>query len=174
MQKGRMDGIEAAFHRLQVIAFLQALAHVALLVAHIDPFVCRRCRLVLRWAEVRPEHAAALDKRIALQLHALAKTRVIRLRGDLYALPGDVVLPAVVGAAQPPFLIAAEPERRAAMRTELIDQSQPVLGIAQRDEALAEQLYAHRRAIGLGQLGGRLIALRDTENRLGLIDEFSW
>src|SRR5207302_11446130 len=101
---------------------------------------------------VGPQHAAALDQRVALQLHALAKPRVVGLRGNLDALAGDVVLPAVVGAAQPAFLVAPEPERYAAVRAEFIDQPEPVLRIAKSDQALAEKLHSDRRAIGLRQL----------------------
>ena len=38
------------------------------------------------------------------------------------------------------------------MRAELVDETEPVLRVAERDQALGEQLHAHGRAIGLGQL----------------------
>jgi hypothetical protein len=37
------------------------------------------------------------------------------------------------------------------MGAELVDEANLALGVAERDQALAEQLHAHRRAIGLGQ-----------------------
>src|SRR5439155_5198777 len=91
------------------------------------PFVCRLRRPLLRQPHVRPEHAAALDQWIALQLHALAELRVIQLGWDLNALAGHVVLPAVIRAAESVFLVTPEPERYAAVRAELVDQSQPIL-----------------------------------------------
>src|SRR5437660_5063884 len=119
-----------------------------------DPFVRRWRRPVVRRSQVGPEHAAALDQRVALQLHALAELRVIQLGWDLDALAGHVVLPAVIRTAQPVLLVAAEPERYAAMRAELVDESQPVLRVAERDQALAQDLHPYRWAVGLRQLFG--------------------
>ena len=104
---------------------------------HHRPFVLRQRRLALGGPHVGPQHAAALDERIALQLDALAEARVLRLRRDLDALAGDVVLPAVVRAAQPALLVAAEPERDAAMRAELVDQAEAALRVAEGDQLLA-------------------------------------
>ena len=109
-------------------------------------------RALLGRPHVGPQHAAALDQRVALQLHALAKARVVGLRGNLDALAGDVVLPAVIRAAQAAFLVAPEPQRHAAVRAEFVDQAEPFLRIAKRDQPLAENLHAYRRAIGLRQL----------------------
>jgi hypothetical protein len=39
------------------------------------------------------------------------------------------------------------------MRAELVDQAQPVLGIAKCDEPLGKKLHADRRAIRLRKLG---------------------
>src|SRR5438105_7216559 len=121
---------------------------------HHGPLVLGKRRLQLRWSHVGPEHAAALDQRVALQLHALAELRVAQLGWDLDALAGHVVLPAVIRTAQPVLLVAPEPERYAAVRAELVDESQPVLRVAERDQALAEDLHPHRRAVGLRQLFG--------------------
>src|SRR6185295_10438747 len=107
----------------------------------------------LRRAHVGPQHAAALDQRVGLELHAPAQTRVVRLGGDLDALAGHVVFPAVVGAAQAAFLVAAEPERHAAVRAELVHQAEAVAAVAERDQPFREQLDAHRSTVRLGQLG---------------------
>ena len=37
------------------------------------------------------------------------------------------------------------------MRAKLVHKADAVLGVAKGDELFAEQLHAHRRAIGLGQ-----------------------
>ena len=66
--------------------------------------------------------------------------------------PVDVELPAVIDAAQAAFLVAPEIQRDAAMRAEFLDQADAALGVAERDEVLAEQADAHRRAVGLGDL----------------------
>src|SRR5258708_4202350 len=52
--------------------------------------------------------------------------------------------------AQPVLLVAAEPQRDAAMGAELVHDADAALRIAKRDQPLAEQLYAHRRTVGLG------------------------
>jgi hypothetical protein len=70
------------------------------------------------------------------------------------ALAGDVVLPAVVRAAQATFLVATEEQRHAAMRAELVDQADAALRVAERDQLLAEDLHPHRRAVGLGHFAG--------------------
>ena len=53
------------------------------------------------------------------------------LRRQVDALPGDVVFPAVIGAAQAAFLVLAEPERDAAMRAEFVDQPDAALAVAE-------------------------------------------
>ncbi|MNC86022.1 hypothetical protein D3C83_16490 [compost metagenome] len=40
------------------------------------------------------------------------------------------------------------------MRAEFADQADATLGVAESDELLSQQLHAHGRAIGLGDLGG--------------------
>src|SRR6185312_8202005 len=85
-----------------------------------------------------------------------------RLGRHFDALPGVVVFPAVIGAAQAAFLVPPEPERYAAMRAELVHEPEPALAVAKRDQALGEELYPHRRAILLGQFareqGGNPVA----------------
>src|SRR5207253_521916 len=68
------------------------------------------------------------------------------------ALAGNVVLPAMVGATQAVLFIAAEPERHTTVRTELLQQTHAAAGVAERDEALAEQPHANGWAVGGGQL----------------------
>src|SRR5205814_10648074 len=77
---------------------------------------------------------------------------VLGLGRHLEALAGDVVLPAVVGAAEAAFLDPAEPERDAAVRAELVDEAAPALAVAEGDQALGGDLHAHRRAVVLRQL----------------------
>src|SRR5690242_21782843 len=75
----------------------------------------------------------------------------------------------MIAAAQPALLVAAEPERHAAMGAELVHQPDAALGVAKGDEALTEQLDAHRRAIRprqlLGQHGGDPIAAEELAHR---------
>ena len=60
-------------------------------------------------------------------------------------MAGHVVFPAVIGTAQPVVLIAADPERGAAMGAELVDQRIAPLRIAPGQQPLGEEFYAYRR-----------------------------
>ena len=76
----------------------------------------------------------------------LAKAAFLRLRRHLDALPGHVEFPAVIGAAQPAFFVAAEPQRGAAMRRRTRRSARAALAVAERDETLGQQLHPHRRS----------------------------
>src|SRR5262249_9357825 len=51
--------------------------------------------------------------------------------------------------------VTAEEQRGAAMRAELFEQTDAAFRVAERHQVLAEQLYADRRAVRLGQLPGK-------------------
>src|SRR5688572_13748989 len=53
------------------------------------------------------------------------------------------------------MLVAAEPQRHAAMSAELVDQAVAPLAVAERDHAFAQQLDPHRRTIVLRQFFGQ-------------------
>ncbi len=114
-----------------------------------------RLRLVFRRPHIGPQHAASLNQRIGAQLDAAAETVLLRLRRQVHALAGHVVFPAVIGAAQAAFLVAAEPQRDAAMGAEFLQQSGAAQRVAKRDEFFRQKLHAHRRAVVLGQFLGQ-------------------
>jgi hypothetical protein len=58
----------------------------------------------------------------------------------------------VIGAAEPVLLVAAEPERYAAVGAKLVDHAHAPLGVAKRQQPLGEKLDAHRRPIRLADL----------------------
>ena len=122
MQEGDVAGIDAAFHRLQPVRLLEPLRHEAVARRHHGELPLRQRRLLLGRTHVGPQHAAALDQRIGLQLDLLAVAAFRRLRRHFDALAGVVVLPAVIGAAQAVVLVAAEPQRDAAVGAELVGQ----------------------------------------------------
>src|SRR5437899_1171914 len=109
VQKGDMARIDPALHRLQPIAFLQALGDEGLIGRHRREFPFRQRRLLLRRTHIGPQHRPALHQRVGLELDLLAETALARLGGDVRALAGDVVFPAVIGAAQATLLVAAGP-----------------------------------------------------------------
>src|SRR5262249_57703033 len=65
-----------------------------------------------------------------------------------------VEFPPVVDAANALGLVAPEEEGRAAMGTVVLDEPDPAGRQTERDQVLAEEPHAHRRAVGLRQLGG--------------------
>ena len=154
VQERDVARIDAALHRLQVVALLQPLAVVAMRGRQHRPFELRQRRLQLGRPHVGPEDPAALDQRIGLQLDLLAEAALGRLRRHLDALAGVVVFPAVIGAAQPVVLVAPEPQRHAAMRAELVGQREAALGVAPRQQPLGQELDPHRRAFVLRQFLG--------------------
>ena len=112
-------------------------------------------RLLLRRSHIGPQHPAALHQRIGFELDLLAEAAFDRLRRHFDALAGMVVFPAVIGAAQPVLLVAAEPERDAAMRAEFVDQAVASLGVAEGEQPLGQELHPHRRAFVLRQVPRR-------------------
>ena len=100
MQERDVAGIDAALHGLQPVAFLQALGDEGLLGGDGGEFPFRQRRLLLGRAHIGPQHRPALHQRVGLELDLLAEAALARLGGDVDALPGHVVFPAVIGAAQ--------------------------------------------------------------------------
>src|SRR5262245_51187836 len=111
MQPGDVARIDAALHRLQPIAFLEALGDEALLGLHRREFPFRQWRLMLGRSHIGPQHAAALDQRIGAELDLARKAALLRLGGNLDALAAHIELPAMVRTADAAFLVAAEPQR---------------------------------------------------------------
>ena len=116
------------------------------------PFEIGKFRLVLGGAHIGPDQPAALDARIGLGLHARLQIVVARLARQVDAVAVDVELPAVIDAAEAALFIAAEEQRRGAVRAVLVEQADAALAVAEHDEPLAHQLHAHRRIVGLGDV----------------------
>ena len=146
-----MARIDAALHRLQPVAFLQTFRSEALFARNRAEFPHRLRRLLVRRPHIGPDHAALFDHGIGIQLDLLGIAAFRRLRRHVDALAGHVVFPAVVGAAQPAFLVAAEPQRYAAMRAEFVDEAELALAVAEGEQPLGEDLHSDRRTIVLGQ-----------------------
>src|SRR5947207_1841485 len=152
VQERNMAGIDAALDRLQVVALLPPFGGDAMRRRQMHPLEVRQRRLLRRRAHVGPDDAAELHARVGPELDALADAAVFRLGGQVHALAVHVVLPPVVRAAQPALLVAAEPERHAAMGAELVDQADAPFAVAERDQLLSQQLHANRGAVALRQL----------------------
>jgi hypothetical protein len=151
MQPRHVTGIDAALHRLQPIALLQALRHEALAGGYQRELPLRQRRRSLRRPHIGPQHAALLDEGVGFQLDAFGKAAFRRLRRHFDALPGDVELPAMIRAAQAAFLVASEPQRGAAMRAEFVDQAVTAFAVSKRNQPLGKHFHPHRRAVVLRQ-----------------------
>ncbi len=159
VQEADMGGVETAFETLQIVVVLKILRHAAMRLGRARPFVIGRRRLLVLRAHIGPDDAAALDRRIGLDADVALHRARGRLARQIDAFAGGVEFPAVINAAQAAFLVAAEEQRRAAMRAVRIDQADGAVRIAKGDEVLAEEPYAHRRAVTLGDFAreaGRL------------------
>src|SRR6266699_6845436 len=152
VQERNMAGIDAALDRLQVVALLPPLGGDAMRRGQMHPLEVRQRRLFLRRPHVGPDDSAQLHARVGLELDALAHAAFFRLRGQVHALAVHVVLPPVIRAAQPALLVAAEPQRHAAVGAELVDQGDSPLRIAEGNQLLSEQFHADGRAVALRQL----------------------
>ena len=116
------------------------------------PLKVRRSRLLVRRAHVAPEQAAQFNAGVALDVHVGTG---LRRNGDVHASAISVKFDAVVSTANAIFLIAAEVQRHAAVRTKLADQARTTFCIAKSQQFLAKNLNADLRAIWLGNLIGR-------------------
>ena len=144
----RVRGVEPAFEGLQPIAFLDDLGDVAMGLGHLRPGEFRRRRHALGRPEIGPHDAAQLDRRIGGDVDLVLELLLRGLVQLIDAAAVDVELPAVIDAAQPAFLVAAEKQRGAPVRTILVQEPDLALGVAERDEVLAQQPDPHRRASG--------------------------
>ena len=141
---GDVAGVDAAFHRLKVVAFLQPLRDKHVAVGQRAPFDLRRRRLLLLRPHIGPHDAGALDAWVSLDAHGLAR---LRRRRHIDALAVARELQPVIGATNAVLFIAAEEQRGAAMRAELVDQANLAVGVTKRQELFAEDLNPHLRSV---------------------------
>src|SRR6185312_1983616 len=79
MQNRRVRRVDAAFERLQPVAFLDDLRDMAMARGHTRELEARRWRGFLDRAEIRPDNAARLDRRIVLDAHLIGEAIVAGL-----------------------------------------------------------------------------------------------
>src|SRR5580704_8103274 len=152
MQDRRVRGVDAAFQCLQPIAFLDHLGDVAARLGHLGPGEFGWRRHLFGRAEIGPDDPAELRRRIGGDVDTVLELVLWRLIELVDAIAFDVVFPAVIDAAQPALLVAPEKQRHPPVRTELVDQADAALAVAERHEVLTQQPDPHGRAVGLGDL----------------------
>jgi hypothetical protein len=148
MQEAEMRGVELTLDGLQIVARAHDKGDADLVCGHVEDLERRQLRQLTR-AHVDPDHAALLDRRVGLGLHLLLEVPDRRHARHVDAVAGHVELPAVIDAAYPALLVAAEEQRRAAMRAAMVHHAHLAGAVAERDQLLAEQLEAQRRPVAL-------------------------
>src|ERR1700756_3412670 len=103
------------------MAMLDALGDMDMALGQIEPFEFRERRLLVLGAEIGPDRAVLLAARIGFLLHVLLELRLRRLVRLVRAIAVEIVLPAVIPAAQLAIGVLAEEQRRAAMRASLTE-----------------------------------------------------
>src|SRR6516225_3833777 len=96
---------------------------------HRRPLEIWRRRFLLRRSHINPDHVAAFDAVVSGEFDLLAKAALDWFGRHLHALSGHVVFPAVIGAAQAVFLVAAEPQRCTAMGAEFVHHADTALAV---------------------------------------------
>ena len=148
-----MGGVDAPLDGLRVVRLLVIPRDVPVALGHSQVFEVGQFRPQVPGAHVGPADAPCLDDRVADELDLLLERALVRLGRHVDALAGDVVLPAVVGAAQTVLLVASEEEVCPAVRAVALDEPHAARGVAESEQRFSEEGYAHRLAVGLGKVG---------------------
>ena len=152
VQEAGVGWVVIALHGLQVVALEAELRHVAVACRQLRPGEVREGRLLVRRAHVGPDQVAGLDHRVGDGLDLVLERLALRRVRQVRALAGDVEFPGVIDAAQAILLVAAEEQRRPAVRAEGVEQTHPALAVTEGDEVLAQRLDAHWLAVRPRQL----------------------
>src|SRR5581483_1735386 len=128
----------------------------AIVEAH-PPVVWER-RLSVWRAHVGPNHLGALVGGIRVRAHVELDHALDRFARGVEDLPVRRDLPPMVEAADAPLLVPTKKEGGAPVRAPLLHHAHAPIGIAERDEVLAEEAKANGVTVGLrkflGEAGG--------------------
>ena len=155
MQQRRMGGIDFAFEGLQPVAFLNPHRDVHLILRDQIPFQVRQRRRIggVR-AHIGPEHPVSLLTGIGLDPGAFLEAAARRLGRHVGHSAGHIEFPAVVDAAQPAIFVSPKDQRRAAVRTRLVNETDPAFGIPECNQIFPQQPDTFRLPV-LDQVGRR-------------------
>src|SRR5262245_43303764 len=158
MEEAQVRGIDVAVDRLQPTALAVDQRDVSIVgIGGDGGFDLRERRCLGALTHVDENHPAALGGLVRLGPHTGGIFCLVRQVGLIEAIAVDVELPAVISAADSVILIAAEKQRRQAVRAAMIHDADTAGRVAERDQLLTEQHQTHLRAVGLelrGQTGG--------------------
>ena len=143
-----MRGVERRLHALEPVAVrLRDGDPDPLGRKHREREVRERRRLVR--AEPHPDHPAALEGRVVGDGHLGGeRLRVGAVRRHVDDRARHVDLPRVEDAPEPALLVARERERRAAVRTALVEEADPTVRRPERHVVATHQADAHGRTVG--------------------------
>src|SRR5262249_2505061 len=105
-------------------------------VRHHGEFPFGEWRRVFLLTHIGPQHTAALDQRVGLEFDLPAIATFLGFGRHVDALARHIIFPAVIWAAQALFLVPTEPQRYPAMGAEFVDQSEPAIAVAKRQQPL--------------------------------------
>ena len=149
-----MGGVDVALKALHPVALAQDGGDGVLAVgAHVGLEV-RQGRELRAGAHVGPDDAVALLAGVGRDLHLVLEVGLGGLGGHVDAVAADVVLPAVVDAADAGLLVATEEEAGAPVGAVVVDEADGAGGVAEGDEVLAEQADADGVGVGAWELAG--------------------
>ena len=148
-----MRGVDIALQRLQIIAVALNEECPDLAVGNVQNLESRQRRRFGARPHIDPDQPGAFDRPVRLGADLVLEVLMRRHVRHVEAVAGHVEFPAVIDAADPALLVAAQEQRRAAVRAAMIHDADPALAVAKGDQLLAEQHQAKRRAAALN-LGG--------------------
>ena len=144
------------FEPLQPVVVEDRAPHVHVIGRQRVEFEIRKGRRLAARAQIDPQHAAGVARRVARGLHRIEKglvARIGRLAGSIEQLPRNVDLPRVVNAMQRVVLVACQRERSTTVRAGFVEEAGTPVGGAKRHIVFAEEAHALRRSVG-DQRGG--------------------
>src|SRR5262245_4231660 len=154
MQEPEVARVDVALQALEPVAFAERLLDHDLLARLEIRLDVRQWRRGRSRPHVGPDDAVPLDARIRARPHPRLEGALLRLARHVDARALAVELPTVIGAPDALLLVAPEEERRATMRTVVLDEPHAARRYPEGDEVLAEEPDADRHAVDLWQLGG--------------------
>ena len=152
VEDAQVARVDVALERLEPVARAQDLLDRALAVRRQVGLEVRQRGRRRAGPEIAPHDAVALDARVGPGADLRPERALRRLAGHVDADAVAVELPAVVHAAEPLLLVAAEEERRPAVRAVVLDQRGASGRGAKGDQVLAQEPDPDGRSVGLGQL----------------------
>src|SRR5262245_21455293 len=120
-------------------------------VINVEPGPLREWRLLIRLGQIDPDQSAGLLDRVGFLLEAFLEPWIV----DVRRLHHGTVMgkfPAMIDAADAGLFHTAEEQRGATVTAGLIQDPNPSVGVAKRDEMLPEEFEMPRFRIRLGQI----------------------